>query len=176
MANESVERMRLFDLNSENSKVLSKDLLNHLLDQFPLGKSTIHGENHWMRVLYNGRMLAKETGANLNVVELFAVIHDCQRDNENYDLEHGRRAAEFVNHIKDSWLNINERETELLIEACKYHSDGFIEADITVQTCWDSDRLDLGRVGIKPLAEKLCTKVAKKKEVIEAAYRRSINV
>ena len=55
-------------------------------------------------------------------------------------------------------------------------ADGFIEADITVQTCWDSDRLDLGRVGIKPMADKLCTKVAKKNEVIEAAHRRSINV
>ena len=176
MVNESVERMCVFHLNSKNSMVLSQDLLNHLLDQFPLGKSTVHGEDHWMRVLYNGRMLAKETGANLNVVELFAIIHDCQRDNDNYDLEHGRRAAEYVNDIKDSWLKINEKETELLIEACKYHSDGFIEADITVQTCWDSDRLDLGRVGIKPLADKLCTKAAKKNEVIEAAYRRSNNV
>ncbi len=168
--------MGIFDLNADKSKVLSQDLLNHLLGQFPLGKSTIHGEDHWMRVLYNGRLLAKETAANLNVVELFAIFHDCQRDNDDYDLEHGRRAAEFVNDIKDSWLNINEKETELLIEACKYHSDGFIEADITVQTCWDSDRLDLGRVGIKPLADKLCTKAAKKNEVIEAAYRRSINV
>ena len=39
---------------------------------------------------------------------------------------------------------------ELLIEACKYHSDGFTEADITVQTFRDADRLDLGRVGIRP--------------------------
>ena len=62
------------------------------------------------------------------------------------------------------------------MDACKYHSDGFVKGDITVQTCWDSDRLDLGRVGIKPLADKLCTKAAKKNEVIEAAYRRSINV
>ena len=54
-------------------------------------------QDEWMRVLYNGRMLAKETGANLNVVELFAIIHDCQRDNDSYDLNHGRRAAQYVN-------------------------------------------------------------------------------
>ena len=55
--------MSLFKLNADASKVLSQELLDHLLKQFPLGSSTIHGEDHWMRVLYNGRMLAKETGA-----------------------------------------------------------------------------------------------------------------
>ena len=78
--------MSLFDLKADESKVLSQDLLDHFLGQFPLGSSIIHGEEHWMRVLYNGRMLAKETGANLNVVELFAIMHDCKRDNEDFDL------------------------------------------------------------------------------------------
>ena len=168
--------MNLFKFNADTSKVLSQELLDHLLEQFPLGNSTIHGEEHWMRVLYNGRMLAKGTGANLNVVELFAIMHDCKRDNEDFDLEHGRRAAEYIKEIHDKLLDINDKEKELLIEACKYHSDGLIEADITVQTCWDSDRLDLGRVGIKPSPDRLCTEAAKRSEVIEAAYRRSINV
>ena len=168
--------MSLFDLNPDESKVLSQELLDHLLKQFPLGDSIIHGEEHWMRVLYNGRILAKETGANLNVVELFAIMHDCKRDNEDFDLEHGRRAAEYVHAIHDKLLDIDEKEKDLLIEACKYHSDGLTEADITVQTCWDSDRLDLGRVGIKPSQDRLCTEVARRSEVIEVAYRRSINV
>lgn len=37
----------------------------------------------------------------------------------------------------------NKRE-----KALAYHSDGYTEGDITVQVCWDADRLDLGRVGI----------------------------
>ena len=164
----------IFKLNADTSKVLSQELLDHLLEQFPLGSSTVHGEDHWLRVLYNGRILAKETGANLNVVELFAVIHDCQRDNDGYDLKHGKRAAEYVNEIRDKWLQINDIETELLIEACTYHSDGFTEADITVQTCWDADRLDLGRVGIRPSPDRLCTEAAKRDYVIEKAYQRSI--
>ena len=164
--------MNLYRYDANNSNVLSEDLLHHLLEQFPLRHSTVHGKDHWMRVLYNGRMLAKETGANLNVVELFAIIHDCQRDNDDYDLEHGRRAAEYIYEIRNRWLDINDRETELLVEACKYHSDGLIDADITIQTCWDSDRLDLGRVGIKPSPERLCTVIAKRSDVIEAAYRR----
>ena len=85
-----------FSFEPNNSKVLSIELLDHLLEQFPLGSSVIHGKDHWMRVLYNGRMLTRETGANLNVVELFSIIHDCKRDNDDYDLEHGRRAAEYA--------------------------------------------------------------------------------
>ena len=50
-----------------------------------------------------------------------------------------------------------------------------IEGDITIQTCWDSDRLEFGRVGIKPSPERLCTEFARRKDVIEAAYDRSIN-
>jgi len=36
-----------------------------------------------------------------------------------------------------------------------HHSDGAVDADPTIQTCWDADRLDLGRVGIKPAAKYL---------------------
>ena len=167
--------MPKYSLNADTSKVLTDELLHHLLEQFPLGNSVIHGEGHWMRVLYNGRMLAKETGANLNVVELFAVLHDCQRDNEHYDLEHGRRASEYVHKIRGELFDITYEETELLVEACKYHSDGLVKGDITIQTCWDSDRLELGRVGIKPLPERLCTEFAKRKDIIEEAFKRSIN-
>jgi uncharacterized protein len=45
--------------------------------------------------------------------------------------------------------------------------------DITVLTCWDADRLDLGRVGIRPAAHRLCTDAARDPAMIEWAYRRS---
>ena len=32
----------------------------------------------------------------------------------------------------------------------RHHSGGQVSEDATIQTCWDSDRLDLGRVGIFP--------------------------
>ena len=47
-------------------------------------------------------------------------------------------------------------------------------ADITVQTCWDADRLDLGRVGIRPHPKYLCTAVAKGAGVLQGAYLRSL--
>jgi uncharacterized protein len=44
---------------------------------------------------------------------------------------------------------------------------------VTVATCWDADRLDLGRVGVRPDAGRLCTEPARRQEVIEHAWRRS---
>ena len=46
--------------------------------------------------------------------------------------------------------------------------------DVTIQTCWDADRLDLSRVGIRPDPKKLCTKAAKDPAMISWAYERSI--
>jgi uncharacterized protein len=43
-----------------------------------------------------------------------------------------------------------------------------------VLTCWDADRLDLGRVGIRPLAERLCTDAARQPAMLQWAYRRSL--
>jgi uncharacterized protein len=58
--------------------------------------------------------------------------------------------------------------------AVRHYSDGLTEADVTVQTCWDSDRLDLGRVGIVPRPERLCTVQARDPVLFERAYRRSV--
>ena len=41
--------------------------------------------------------------------------------------------------------------------------------DVTIQTCWDADRLDLWRIGIEPRPEYLYTEMAKKTEMIELA-------
>ena len=49
----------------------------------------------------------------------------------------------------------------LLYRACHGHTHERNHPDVTIQTCWDSDRLDLGRVGITPHPSRLCTEVAK---------------
>jgi uncharacterized protein len=69
---------------------------------------------------------------------------------------------------------ISDAETELLAYACTHHSDGHLEADVTVQTCWDADRLDLGRVGIRPQPKYLCTPAARDARLLEVAYERSL--
>ena len=133
-----------------------------------------HGFDHWMRVLYNGRLLADMENANIRVVELFCLLHDTQRRNERRDPLHGRRAARYAQSLRGVWFGISDKEMDCLTEALKYHSDGYTEADITVQVCWDADRLDLGRVGIKSVPHRLCTASAKAVDILEAAYERSV--
>ena len=145
----------------EPSFAVSQEFFDHLVGNHTLGHSGYHGKDHWLRVLRNGRSLAAMTGANLQVVELFAVLHDSQRENEGYDPDHGRRAAVYARTLQKVWFNLTDPELDLLCEACHYHSDGLILADLTVQVCWDADRLDLGRVGIRPDKRYLCTETAK---------------
>ena len=102
------------------------------------------------------------------------MLHDTQRRNDRRDPSHGRRAARYAKSLRGVWFDLSDKEMELLTEALKYHSDGYTEADITVQVCWDADRLDLVRVGIKPAPNRLCTASAKSVDVLEAAYERSV--
>ena len=118
--------------------------------QFPLGKDSDHGPEHWKRVEANGLLLAKETGADLTVVRLFALLHDSRRENEFTDPEHGRRGSSYARELRDIHFKINDTQFDLLETACTWHTETTHHRDPTIGTCWDADRLDLGRVGIIP--------------------------
>ena len=75
----------------ELSSVVTQDYIDFLAKNFRLSHNGHHGLEHWLRVLINGRLLAKENGADIQVVEHFALIHDISRINESYDAHHGRR-------------------------------------------------------------------------------------
>lgn len=155
--------------------VITPELIAILKDHFKLDWSGDHGAPHWARVKHNGLALANTTGAQIRVVEAFAFMHDSCRENEYTDPEHGLRAADFARHlVRRNKLQLEKDELELLVRACEGHSNGGMIEDITVCTCWDADRLDLGRVGIKPDAKYLCTETAKHPVFIELAYQRSI--
>ena len=153
--------------------MIPQELVEMVQDGFALHLDGIHGVSHWARVRANGVRLAQETGANPEVVALFALLHDSKRLNDGRDPEHGARAAQFAASLRGSLLTLPETEFELLRFACEYHTAGLTEADITVQTCWDADRLDLGRIGIRPDPRYLCTPVARDSTLIEWAYRQS---
>lgn len=133
------------------------------LSQFVLGPDTKHGIVHWKTVMRHGSRLAELTsGADILVVRLFAVIHDCRRVSEGKDPLHGSRAAEAAAGIRGDLLFLNDRQFELLMEACRYHTNGHISEDPTIGCCWDADRLDLTRVGMRPKMEFLSTAAARK--------------
>jgi uncharacterized protein len=150
-------------------------LVKMVIDQHALkGAHSIHFVDHWARVLENGRKLAPLTGARLDVVELFAVFHDAGRQSDGNDYNHGVRGAAVASLMHGQYYDLDQEGLDLLMLACKEHTDGKVEADVTVQTCWDADRLDLGRAGLVPAQKRLCTLAAKDASVIEWAHARSV--
>jgi uncharacterized protein len=141
-------------------------ILRAVLEDYPLPWDGDHGVAHWARVLENGRRLVQETGAVAEVVELFAILHDSRRINEFTDPDHGPRAAEFAKTLRGRLFELPDHEFGLLHRACAGHTHERTHPDVTIRTCWDSDRLDLGRVGITPHPQYLCTEVAKRPETI----------
>jgi len=140
---------------------------------FLLDWQGIHGPSHWARVRAIGLELARHTGADPVVVELFAWLHDSRRENDEHDPEHGERAAAFAADLRGELFEITDAQLALLQEACRGHSDGHREAHVTVQTCWDADRLDLSRVGITPDPELLCTEAARTPAMMRLAEDRA---
>ena len=133
-----------------------------------------HGLTHWARVLENGLRLAPATGANVTVVALFAIFHDARRRSDSRDPGHGERGAQCATELRAAWLDLTDAEMDLLYEACARHTDGWLEADVTVQTCWDADRLDLPRAGVQVRPERLCTAAARGPAMIAWAAERSV--
>jgi uncharacterized protein len=150
-----------------------KPIIREILDGYVLPILGDHGISHWGRVLENGLRLTEFTKANVAVVALFAVFHDSRRINECTDPDHGLRGADFAAELRGQLFDLSDHEFNLLYRACEGHTHERTHPDITIQTCWDSDRLDLGRVGITPHPSRLCTDVAKTKEIIQWADGRA---
>ncbi len=155
--------------------VITSDLLAKIFGQYSLNPLGIHGIEHWLRVHANGLALADKIGgqAIIPVIEYFAVLHDCARFDDGTDARHGERAAELIQGYFSDDIHLNTEEKSILVTAVKNHTWGFMDGNLTVQICWDADRLDLMRVGIRPDPERLCTKAAKSVEMIEWAIKRS---
>lgn len=133
-----------------------------ILDGYALSAWGIHGVVHWARVLENGLRIADLNGADKEVVALFALFHDSRRESDGWDPDHGLRGGELAKSLRGERVHLDDDRFDLLFEACRLHTDGFVEGDVTLLTCWDADRLDLGRVGITPDPRRLGTKAARK--------------
>lgn len=148
-------------------------ILRAVAGQYRLHWHGIHGISHWARVMHNGLLIADATGGDRRVVALFALFHDACRLNDGHDPQHGARGAALALSLNGTHFKLESPQMELLHYACCRHTDGLTEADVTVQACWDADRLDLGRVGMTPLPKFLCTPFAKQQHVMREACRRA---
>jgi uncharacterized protein len=150
-----------------------RSILRAVLADYALPWNGDHGVGHWARVLEIGERLAAETGANLNVVRLFALLHDSKRVSEFHDPGHGPRAAEFAATLRPGLIALDDDDFARLHRACAGHTHERTHPDITIQTCWDADRLDLLRVGIEPDTEYLNTEFARRTETRAWANERA---
>lgn len=145
-----------------NPPLIQPLLVRRVVRQFALDVNGPHGPLHWGRVLQNGRGLAQREGLASQLAALFALLHDSQRQSEHHDPAHGERAAAFARQLwDDGWLTIDAHQLALLEYACLWHSASRMDGDPIVRICWDADRLDLGRVGLTPRKEWLCSEAAR---------------
>lgn len=147
-------------------------LIAAILEQYRLPHRGVHGVTHWARVYENGARIADENGADGDVIALFAIFHDACRVNDSHDEGHGRRGAELAMQMRTA-IPLSDPQFDLFQDACRWHTDGNILADLTIQTCWDADRLDLPRVGIPISKPRLCTPQARRDECILWATERA---
>ena len=138
------------------------EILGYLQLNCPWHKSELHGLSHWRRVERNGVFLAEHNSVDVDLVRLFALFHDCQRLNDDSDLQHGPRAAAFIRKINSDLLGLSVKELEALTTACYYHTNSLKTDNPYYACCWDADRLDIGRAGIDPQPKFFSTKIARK--------------
>ncbi len=130
-----------------------QSLINKLAQESPFFCSEIHGFKHWQQVEKYALHIAQFNQANKQVLSLFAYLHDCKRENESIDPNHGIRAAEYAYSLYkqksiNQYMQIETDEFDLLYYALKWHNHDTVSQDETISTCWDADRLELPRVGI----------------------------
>ena len=125
----------------------------------------VHGMEHWKRVERNGLLLATED-VNVNVVRLFAYLHDHKRLSDGWDLEHGPRAAENMDNLRRTLLEgLTDEEFGMLRRACMEHTITERTGVPTIDACFDADRMDLPRVGYMPDPDRMAS-------ALGAAYAR----
>ena len=149
-------------------------LAKEVLRSYALDPRGIHGPSHWLRVRTNGMTLASMTpGADAALIELFALLHDSRRRDEGSDRGHGERAADYVRQLaSDGVLRLTPQRLGTLVSACALHEHGQVSEDPTIGCCWDADRLELARLGRRPIASLLSTPGARDPAVQAGAWRR----
>ena len=134
------------------SYILFQQLVGAAKDGARLVDSMDHGDVHWRQVADVGLILANEDARiNPGAVLLFALFHDCRRENEHHDPFHGHRGAMALGAATDHWGGDGVgKSIALAFTACWIHHGGHVEEfSPTIGACLDADRLLLPRVGIK---------------------------
>ena len=85
-----------------------------------------------------------------------------RRLHDGMDFEHGPRGAAFAATLRGTLFDLSDAHFDLLSYACTWHPHGEVSDDPTIGTCWDADRLDLERIGCRPVAQFMSTEFGRK--------------
>lgn len=151
-------------------------LLDACIERFQLDLHGDHGPRHWLRVHHNALLIAEAEEVDPFLPGCFALLHDSCRVDEFHDSGHGSRAAEFAVELRTRGAlpPMSEPDFELLQLACRYHSGRISDGPRIARVCWDADRLDLPRVGIEPVPDRMCTAFGRLPSTILAARGRAL--
>lgn len=149
-----------------------------------VGYSPSHGLPHWQRVAANGlRLLQAGEPGDPVVVLLFSILHDAMRaTDEPGEPRHGEFGADLARYLNGEsvhWLPdspqpvifLSDERLELLTRAIEDDDLGTTTTDPTLAVCWDADRLDVWRSGVKPDPRRLSTPTARTHEQSTAALK-----
>lgn len=172
--NKYQEKLPFANLRSGRS-INIKRIINSpiFLDGIISAPDSLHDPSHWERVESFGHKIAKVNGADKDVISLFAYLHDARRENDDHDPEHGERAVILLDElIEANLIDISDKQYKQLIRALSVHNSLDASSDdVTVQTCWDADRLDLWRCDFIPNPDLMYTEFGKSKEMIDYAKK-----
>lgn len=152
---------------NESNEIPYESLWKFVTENFHVGGFSIHGPSHWKRVERNGLLLADSLpNVDRDVIRLFALFHDSKRENDGYDPGHGSRGADFAESLLGQTFDGHEfrlrpQQCDNLLEACRLHTDQTHHEIETIGCCFDADRLDLPRVGMRTDAAYLNTQLGK---------------
>ena len=139
-------------LRNGHSNVDVEALRCFSVSRWPEEMGRTHGVEHWDRVARFGQLLYQE-GADLDVILAFAYLHDSERMNNGHDIYHGIRASRLIDTIRHTKLqDMTDEQIATLKKACELHT-----ITHTIDICFDADRMDLPRVGIMPLPQRMAT-------------------
>ena len=137
---------------------------DYVFENAEMWDSPVHGIAHWDRVWSFGQMIGWSEDADMEVIEYFAYLHDCQRYDDGLDPGHGGIGGIFAKNNRELF-DLSDHQFKQLVRAVSGHTDAMpgckAGEDPTLAVCWDSDRLDIDRVGITVDPRYLFTDMAK---------------
>lgn len=106
---------------------------------------------HTLRVLSTAREIGLTEGANMEVLEIAALLHDVAKlDPRSDEIHHAVLGSQIAEEFLLK-LNIPEQQLQMIIEAIRFHSLDTNQDDLGLETLVlkDADRLDeVGALGI----------------------------